>query len=94
MIKKNDQIKIIEYCVNMMEFCNHASKTIGPPLTQMHTEAMQKTCEGLARIFTSLEKDFENIAKLVAKGFTKKEIKAITKKEIEKILGKKKCGIK
>ena len=91
MLKKNDQIKIIHLCVNMMEFCNNASKTIGPP-TQMHTEAMQKTCEGLARIFTSIEKDFETIGKMVAKGFTKKEIKAITKKEIKTILEKQNVG--
>lgn len=89
MLKTNDQIKIIEYCVDMMDFCHEASKTIAPPLTQMHTETMQKTCEGLARIFTSLEEDFETIGKMVAKGFTKKEIKTITKKEIEKILEKK-----
>jgi len=75
MIKKNDQIKILNICTSMMRFCRQASKTIGPPTTQMQTENMQKTCDGLARIFSSLEKDFETISKLVMKGFTKKEIK-------------------
>lgn len=79
MHKKNDQIKILHICTSMMKFCHEASKTIGP--TQMHTENMQKTCEGLGRIFSSLEKDFETISKLVAKGFTKKEIKAILEKD-------------
>lgn len=75
MIKKNDQIKILYICTSMMEFCHEASKTIGP--TQMNTEAMQKTCEGLGRIFSSLENDFETISKLIMKGFTKKEIKTM-----------------
>jgi len=79
MLKKNDQIKIIHVCVSMMEFCNTASKTLGP--TQMQTETMQKTCEGLSKIFSSLEGDFEKIAKMVMKGFTKKEIKAILEKK-------------
>ena len=80
MLKKNDQIKIMNVCTNMMEFCHNASKTIGPS-TQMQTESMQKTCDGLSRIFSSLEKDFETISKLIMKGFTKKEINIILEKK-------------
>ena len=85
MLKKIDQIKILYICTSMMDFCKDATKTIGPPDTQMHTESMQKTCEGLGRIFSSLGEDFERIAILVMKGFTKKEIKTILeKKKVEK----------
>ena len=85
MLKKNDQIKIIDYCVHMMEFCQEASKAMAPTTT--HSESMQKTCEGLSKIFSSLGEDFESIAKMVMKGFTKKEIKTIlasSKKELKK----------
>ena len=50
-----------------MDFCQNATKTIGPK--EMQTETMQKTCEGLGRIFSSLGEDFERIAILVMKGF-------------------------
>jgi len=79
MLKKNDQINIIEKCVNMMHFCNDASKIMTPDPT--HSETMQKTCEGLSKIFSALEKDFEIIGKMVMKGFTKKEIKKMLEKK-------------
>ena len=75
MLKKNDQIKIMYICMNMMQFCQEASKTMAP--TPTHSETMQNTCEGLAKIFASLGGDFEKIAQMVMMGFSKKEIKTI-----------------
>lgn len=86
MLKKNDQIKIIHCSLNMMHFCHDASKIMTP--TPGHSETMQQTCQGLSKIFSSLEKDFENIAKMSMSGFTKKEIKTIiiikSKKDLKK----------
>ena len=78
MLKKNDQMKIMYLCLNMMEFCKNASKTIVVPPIQ--TEDMQKICEGLSRLFLSFGEDFKEIGKLVMKGFTKKEIKTLMAK--------------
>jgi len=75
MLKKNDQIKIIHVCANMMEFCHDASKIMMPDPT--HSDTMQQTCKGLSKIFSSLGEDFEKIAKMVMLGFTKKEIKTM-----------------
>lgn len=85
MLKKNDQIKIIHYCVNMMEFCHDASKIM--IRDQNHSDTMQKTCKGLSKIFSLLEEDFETIAKMIMKDFSKKEIKtmlATSKKDFKK----------
>ena len=75
MLKKNDQIKIVYRCMYMMDFCQKASTTMSP--TSGHSETMQQTCEGLSKIFASLGADFEGIAQMVMKGFTKKEIKTM-----------------
>jgi len=68
---------ILLYCLDCIEYCQKAAKSI--VADPMHTETMQKTCEGLSRIFTSIEKDFVTISKLAMKGFTKKEIKELKK---------------
>ena len=54
---------IIFFCLICVEYCQKASKhMVEPP---MQTESMQKTCEGLSRVFSSFAKDFEKIAKMV-----------------------------
>lgn len=60
-MKKND-MHIILYCLNCLEFCQTASKhIIADPIND---DTIKKTCEGLSRIFSDISKDFENIAKM------------------------------
>lgn len=60
-MEKND-INIILYCLNCFEYCQKASKhMIADPIND---DTIKKTCEGLSRIFSSVAKDFENIAKM------------------------------
>ena len=69
----------------MKHFCNDASKIMMPDPN--HSDTMQKTCKGLSLIFSSLEENFETIAKMVMMGFSDKEIKTIlakSKKDFEK----------
>ena len=85
MLKKIDQIKTIQYCVNMMHFCNDASKIMIPNPDE--SESMQNICKGFSQIFSTLEKDFQTIAKMVMMGFSDKEIKTMlakSKKDFKK----------
>ena len=86
MLKKNDQIKIVHLCVNMMEFCQKASTTIMPD--SAYSESLQETCKGLSKIFASLGEDFERIAQMTMVGFSEKEIKSLmakSKKDFKKV---------
>lgn len=59
---EKNEMGIIFCCLNNIEFFRKASKTMTPIPTQSMT--MQQTYESLSKIFSSIGKDFEMIAKM------------------------------
>jgi len=61
--------------MNHIEFCHTASKTMTPKPTD--SDFTKEIGNGFSKIFLSLGEDFEEIAKMVMKDFTDKEITSI-----------------
>ena len=59
---KKNEMSIILYCLNCIEYCQKASKHM--IATPIHDDAIQKTCESVSKIFSNFGKDFETIAKM------------------------------
>ena len=60
-------IEIILFCLKNIGFCRHASQLMTPIPTDCGS--MQRTYEGLSKVFSGLGEDFEIIAKMVGLQF-------------------------